>query len=104
MTEKDGEYFSVSPFFAVQDHEQILDVHNQYLNRCYQVMHALGGMSHPERVANMLVLNLNEESHRLVVEAHRQFIKTIGRISGQSKQNDRVVFWADTRLSLRGAS
>jgi hypothetical protein len=71
-----------------------------FTERILSWMQKNGGVSAPEKMCHMLVMGFDQDSYSVALEAHKHLIKTLCRISNQSKKTDHIVFYSDSLLTM----
>jgi uncharacterized protein (TIGR02147 family) len=100
MKLENEQYTLVDINLTLRNHERLIVVQKQFTDLILTMMEKNGGVSAPEKMCHMLVMGFDEDSYALALESHKQLIKSLCRISDQSKKVDRLVFYADSLLTL----
>lgn len=83
------------PNLAISNSDKILNCTTQLSKQLLSQIKKIGGIEFPENCTHTLTMGFDEDSFQLAVEAYKQFLHRIYRISQDSKNIDRVTIFSD---------
>ncbi|CAN5551577.1 hypothetical protein BH10BDE1_BH10BDE1_33300 [soil metagenome] len=100
FTLKDSRYFLVHLNLNVAKHEELLSLQRDFSNRLVDLMQKQGGMNPPESVGHSLAFGLDRNTFPIAVEAYKQLINTLSRLSEQTPVAERYAFYSASFFSV----
>ncbi len=97
---KDGQYYVVHMNLNVAKHEDLTALQRDFSNRLMDLMEKQGGPQPPATISNSLAFGLDRNTFPIAVEAYKQLINTLSRLSIQTPSAERYAFFSSAFFSV----
>lgn len=97
---ENGQYFLVHLNLNVAQHDELLALQRDFSNRLVDLMERQGGMSPPDSLGNSLAFGLDHNTFPIAIEAYKQLIGTLSRLSNQTPVAERYAFYSASFFSV----
>lgn len=97
---RDGGYYLMSRNLWLPGHERLVRFQNEFSNRKYEAVVKNDWLNPRHTTAHGIVLGFDSETYALAEEALRRFLQTLCRLSEQSENVDRFMFYSDSVVTV----
>lgn len=101
IIEKNNEVVIIQDIYADYSASGILNVFKDFTKLLVEEIIKNGGMHVPDRIFQFGVWGLDESSYQLAVGAHKVFLKSLERLTSNSKGSDYIILTSEILYTLK---